>query len=309
MLTTSHPESRASFYLLEWGGEKKAPPESLQTFEVAAAKTFGLINLVLSRQTGVFEGEHPYLDKVHDGHNRACCSKHKAFRPRVRFSKGPETIIAQLLAHNPVNFASLTDINYIIFKIIGTFILIANTKQFFRPESFSGLSRNRPLVRWLITKKHFPESKNTSQNLDSGKCLWILGRVLDSGKCFGFWDVFLDSGKCFWILESVLDAGKCFWILGSVLSLRATVPWARNYLQARCRTCSLSSWLNKDLTRFTQSLSRVPRQNGASERKAPLEGIQLIQEILLVHKLRTKKVKTSIWLRIEKIYKICNISS
>ena len=308
MLTSSHPESRASFCLLEWGGEKKAPPESLQTFGVATAQTFGLINLVFSRETGVFEGEHPFLHKLHDGHNRACCSKHKAFRPRVRFSKGPETIIAQLLAHNPVNFASLTDIKYITFKIIGTLILIANTKQLFRPERFSGLSRNRPLVRSLIRTKHTPQSKNTSQNPktlpriqkhfpESGfwKVFWILGRVLDSGKCFGFWDVFLDSGKCFWILESVLDAGKCFWILGSVLSLRATVPWARNYLQARCRTCSLSSWLNKDLTRFMQSLSWVPRQNGASERKAPLEGIQLIQEILLVHKLRTKKVKTSIW--------------
>ena len=78
-------------------------------------------------------------------------------------------------------------------------------------------------VRWLIRTKHFPESKNTSQNpktfprikntsqnLDSGKCLWILGRVLD-------------SEKCFWILGSILDSEKCFWILGSVLSLRATV--------------------------------------------------------------------------------------
>ena len=33
--------------------------------------------------------------------------------------------------------------------------------------------------------------------LDSGKCFWILGRVLD-------------SGKCFWILGSVLESGKCF---------------------------------------------------------------------------------------------------
>ena len=32
---------------------------------------------------------------------------------------------------------------------------------------------------------------------NSGKCFWILGRVLD-------------SGKCPWILGRVLDSGKCF---------------------------------------------------------------------------------------------------
>ena len=32
---------------------------------------------------------------------------------------------------------------------------------------------------------------------NSGKCFWILGRVLD-------------SGKCLWILGRVLDSGKCF---------------------------------------------------------------------------------------------------
>ena len=160
---------------------------------------------------------------MHDGHNRACCSKHKAFRPRVRFSKGPETIIAQLLAHNPVNFASLTDINYIIFKIIGTFILIANTKQLFRPESFSGLSRNRPLVRWLIRTKHFPESRFWKVSLNSGTCFgfwevfWILGCV------FGFWEVLLDSGKCFGCWEVFLDSGKCF-VLTSHRTLGSKLP-------------------------------------------------------------------------------------
>ena len=85
----------------------------------------------------------------------------------------------------------------------------------------------RYYLRWLVGTKHFPESKNTSQNpktlpriqkhftesktlpriqkhvpesktlpriqnvLDSGPCFWILGSV------FGFWAVFLDSEKCF----------------------------------------------------------------------------------------------------------------
>ena len=93
-------------------------------------------------------------------------------------------------------------------------------------------------VRWLVGTKHFPESKNTSQNpktltrtqntsqnpntlprnqthiLHTSKnpkyfCL-ILGRV------FEFWYVFwslgsvLDSGTYFWILARVLDSGKRF---------------------------------------------------------------------------------------------------
>ena len=37
--------------------------ESHQTFEVAAAQTSGLVNLLLSRQTGIFECKHPFIDK------------------------------------------------------------------------------------------------------------------------------------------------------------------------------------------------------------------------------------------------------
>ena len=37
-------------------GEKEALSESRQTFEVAAARTFGLVNLVLSCQTSFFFG-------------------------------------------------------------------------------------------------------------------------------------------------------------------------------------------------------------------------------------------------------------
>ena len=43
--------------------EKKAPPESRQAFEVAAAQTSGLVNLVSSRQTGFIKCEHPFIDK------------------------------------------------------------------------------------------------------------------------------------------------------------------------------------------------------------------------------------------------------
>ena len=96
------------------------------------------------------------------------------------------------------------------------------------------------MTSWLVGTKHFPESKNTSQNpnhFPESKTLPLnrktlskiqntfqnpktLPRILkhfpeskntsQRRRCFGFWDVFLDSGKC-------------FWILGSVLSLRATV--------------------------------------------------------------------------------------
>ena len=45
-------------------GEKEALPESRQTFEVAATRTFGLVNLVLSCQTSFFlECEHPSVYK------------------------------------------------------------------------------------------------------------------------------------------------------------------------------------------------------------------------------------------------------
>ena len=37
-------------------------PESCQVFEVAAAKTFKLVNLVLSSQTAFFNCEHPFID-------------------------------------------------------------------------------------------------------------------------------------------------------------------------------------------------------------------------------------------------------
>ena len=60
----SHHASRASFcLLLDRGGEKKALPESRQAFDVAAARTSRLVNLVFSRQTSFFECEHPFTDK------------------------------------------------------------------------------------------------------------------------------------------------------------------------------------------------------------------------------------------------------
>ena len=37
--------------------------ESRQVFEVAAALTSGLVNLVFPRQTGFIECEHPFIDK------------------------------------------------------------------------------------------------------------------------------------------------------------------------------------------------------------------------------------------------------
>ena len=49
-----HPSSRASFCLLDRGGEKQALPVSCETFEVTTAQTSGLVNLVISHQTAFF---------------------------------------------------------------------------------------------------------------------------------------------------------------------------------------------------------------------------------------------------------------
>ena len=59
----TRPASRASFCPLEWKGEKTVLRESRQAFEVAVAQTSGLLNLVFSRQTGLFQCEHPLIDK------------------------------------------------------------------------------------------------------------------------------------------------------------------------------------------------------------------------------------------------------
>ena len=62
--------------------EKKALPESRQAFEVAAAQTSGLVNLVSSRQTGFIKCEHPFIDKPMVI-KKARCSKRTAIRPWV----------------------------------------------------------------------------------------------------------------------------------------------------------------------------------------------------------------------------------
>ena len=65
-----HPARRTSLcVLLDREGEKEALPESRQAFQVAAARISGLVNLVFSRQTCLFECEHKRspLRQVH-GH-------------------------------------------------------------------------------------------------------------------------------------------------------------------------------------------------------------------------------------------------
>ena len=63
-LIIPHHASRTSFCLLECEGEKDALPESRQTFEVAAAQTSGLVNLVFSRQTGFFGASFLFIVKA-----------------------------------------------------------------------------------------------------------------------------------------------------------------------------------------------------------------------------------------------------
>ena len=55
--------SKKSLLLLETGGEKEAVPEWHQTFEVAAAQTSGLVNIVSSCQTGFLKWDHLVIDK------------------------------------------------------------------------------------------------------------------------------------------------------------------------------------------------------------------------------------------------------
>ena len=59
----THPASIAFFCLFEWKGEKTVLRELRQAFEVAAAQTSGLLHLVFSHQTGLFQCEHPLIDK------------------------------------------------------------------------------------------------------------------------------------------------------------------------------------------------------------------------------------------------------
>ena len=57
-----YPARRASFcVLLDRGGEKEALNESRRAFQVAAARIFGLVNLVFSRQTGIVECRLPFV--------------------------------------------------------------------------------------------------------------------------------------------------------------------------------------------------------------------------------------------------------
>jgi len=59
----------------------EALPESCQTFEVAAAQTSGLFNLVLSRQLVFSSASICPLIEMTDGHNLARYCKLKAIRP------------------------------------------------------------------------------------------------------------------------------------------------------------------------------------------------------------------------------------
>ena len=54
----------ASSCLFEWRGQNEALPESQYTFEVNAAWTSGLVNLVFSHQTGFLEWGHLLIYKT-----------------------------------------------------------------------------------------------------------------------------------------------------------------------------------------------------------------------------------------------------
>ena len=61
-LNGSLPQSRTSFFLLDWG-VKKALSESHQNFEVATARTSGLVKSFVLAWKGLFECEHTFFDK------------------------------------------------------------------------------------------------------------------------------------------------------------------------------------------------------------------------------------------------------
>ena len=93
------PREQSLFCLLDWGGEKEALPESRQTFEVTAAQTYGLVNLVISRQTVFFffECMHPFIDKPMVITDPTVASTRLLLKP------GLESISSQHAAHAPQN--------------------------------------------------------------------------------------------------------------------------------------------------------------------------------------------------------------
>ena len=88
---------------------------------------------------------------------------------------------------------------------------------------------------WLIGTKHFPESKNTSQNPS----------VLDPGKYVGIFDVFLVFKTCFEFVEVFFDSGTCF-----VPTSHRSIPERRCSLKF-CNTFQL----NSDLLLICSSLT------------------------------------------------------
>ena len=68
-------------------------PESRQVFEVVAAKTSKLVNLVLSSQTVFFNCKHPFIDNQWSYSNWARCTRRTAIRP------GFENVFQQQAAH------------------------------------------------------------------------------------------------------------------------------------------------------------------------------------------------------------------
>ena len=82
-------EQTAPYCLLE----SVRMPESRQVFEVVAAKTSKLVNLVLSSQTVFFNCEHPFIDNQWSYSNWARCTRRTAIRP------GVENVFQQQAAH------------------------------------------------------------------------------------------------------------------------------------------------------------------------------------------------------------------
>ena len=83
--------------------------ESCQVFEVAAASTSGLVNLVFPRQTGFIECEHPFIDKPMVINEPAVASaRFLSLGPKLYLSNMPRMLNTDLISIHAGSFSTVT---------------------------------------------------------------------------------------------------------------------------------------------------------------------------------------------------------
>ena len=96
--------------------------------------------------------------------------------------------------------------------------------------------------------------------LDTGKCFWILGRVLD-------------SGKCFWILGSVLNSGKCF-VPMSHGRIQLVIMDTQHGVRAAPQTKFCNDWQSNEPLRGLYATVSEIQHKASSLRHRPALGVR-----------------------------------